>query len=125
MKRRCHPILQNPEQLAEAMPFDSIFLANQLAGNKRATLAYVPDVDLAHMIYVGHLFEACGYANQGFDIFLARGLRRGNADPEREEQDLATRDYPLPEVERMIRDGEIKDATTVAALGLLRLKGLL
>jgi hypothetical protein len=28
-------------------------------------------------------------------------------------------------IERMIRDGEIKDATTVAALGLLRLKGLL
>jgi len=25
----------------------------------------------------------------------------------------------------MIRDGEIKDGTTVAALGLLRLKGLL
>jgi len=25
----------------------------------------------------------------------------------------------------MIRDGEIKDATTVAAFGLLRLKGLL
>ena len=31
----------------------------------------------------------------------------------------------LAEVERMIREGEIKDATTVAALGLLRLKGLL
>jgi hypothetical protein len=29
------------------------------------------------------------------------------------------------EVERMIRDGEIMDATPVAALGLLRLKGLL
>jgi hypothetical protein len=28
-------------------------------------------------------------------------------------------------VERMIRGGEIKEATTIAALGLLRLKGLL
>jgi hypothetical protein len=35
-------------------------------------------------------------------------------------QDLVTRDFALSEVERMIRDGE-----TVAALGLLRLKGLL
>jgi ADP-ribose pyrophosphatase len=35
------------------------------------------------------------------------------------------RDFALAEVERMIRDGEIKDATTVAAFGLLRLKGLL
>lgn len=29
-----------------------------------------------------------------------------------------TRDFALSEVERMIRDGEIKDGTTVAALGL-------
>ena len=36
-----------------------------------------------------------------------------------------TRDFALSEVERMIRDGEIKDGTTVAALGLLRLKDLL
>ena len=33
--------------------------------------------------------------------------------------------FLLSEVERMIRDGEIKDATTVAAFGLLQLKGLL
>ncbi len=32
--------------------------------------------------------------------------------------------FPLSEVERMIREGEIKDATTVAALGLLRLEAL-
>jgi ADP-ribose pyrophosphatase len=36
-----------------------------------------------------------------------------------------TQDFALSEVERMIRDGEIKDATRVAALGLLRLKGWL
>ena len=36
-----------------------------------------------------------------------------------------TREFTLSEVERMIRDGEIKDATTIAAFGLLRLKGLL
>ena len=58
-------------------------------------------------------------------IFLATGLRHGDADPDHEEQDLVTRDFALSEVERMIRDGEIKDGTTVAALGLLRLKGLL
>src|SRR5215831_278590 len=72
-----------------------------------------------------HDFEACGYANQGFHIFLATGLRQGEANRGHEEQDLVTQDFALSEVERMIRDGEIKDATTVAALGLLRLKGLL
>ena len=77
------------------------------------------------MIYTGHLFEACGYSNKGFHIFLASGLLHGDADREHKEQDLITRDFALSEVERMIRDGEIKDATTVAALGLLRLKALL
>ena len=38
---------------------------------------------------------------------------------------MMTRAFAIGEVERMVRDGEIKDATTVAALGLLRLKGLL
>jgi ADP-ribose pyrophosphatase len=79
----------------------------------------------ASMTYAGHLFEACGYANQGYHIFLATGLRYGDANRGHEEQDLVTANFALSEVERMIRDGEIKDATTVAALGLLRLKGLL
>ena len=91
----------------------------------RAELREETGLESARMIYAGHLFEACGYSNQGFHIFLATGLRRGNADLEREEQDLVTREFTLSEVERMIRDGEIKDATTVAAFGLLRLKGLL
>src|SRR6516165_1247944 len=79
----------------------------------------------ARMTYAGHLFEAPGYATQGYHIFLATGLQRTEDDREREEQDLVTREFPLSEVERMIREGEIKDSTTVAALGLLRLKGLL
>ena len=76
------------------------------------------------MIHAGHLFEAYGYCTQGFHVFLATGLTRGPVDREHEEQDMVTRDFSLAEVERMIREGEIKDATTVAALGLLRLKSL-
>ena len=91
----------------------------------RGELQEETGLDAAHMTYVGHLFEACGYANQGFHIFLATGLRHGEANRGHEEQDLVAQDFALSEVERMIRDGEIKDATTVAALGLLRLKGLL
>ena len=59
------------------------------------------------------------------DLFLAIGLRRGDTDREHGEQDLVTQGFLLSEVERMIRGGEIKDATTVAAFGLLQLKGLL
>jgi ADP-ribose pyrophosphatase len=78
----------------------------------------------ARMTYAGCVFEAYGYSNRGYHIFLAGGLRRGPRDSEREEQDLVTQVFPISEVERMIRSGEIKDSTTIAALGLLRLKGL-
>lgn len=91
----------------------------------RGELREETGLDAASMTYVGHLFEAYGYSSQGYHIFIATGLRRGGADREHEEQDLVTQEIPLPEVERMVRDGEIKDATTVAALGLLRLRGLL
>jgi hypothetical protein len=55
---------------------------------------------------------------------VASDLRRGDDTREREEQDLVTQEFPLSDVERMIREAEIKDAATIAALGLLRMKRL-
>jgi 8-oxo-dGTP pyrophosphatase MutT (NUDIX family) len=91
----------------------------------RGELREETGLEAAEMVHAGHLFEAYGYATQGYHVFLATGLRLGEADQEHEEQDLVTGVFALAEVERMIRDGEIRDAGTVAALGLLRLKGLL
>ena len=71
------------------------------------------------------MFTAYGTMNQGFHVFLATGLTAGAAKLEAEEQDLITRAFPLAEVEEMMRDGVITDSITVAAFGLLRLKGLL
>ena len=48
----------------------------------RGELREETGLEAARMIYAGHLFEACGYSNQGFHIFFATGLRRGNADLE-------------------------------------------
>jgi ADP-ribose pyrophosphatase len=91
----------------------------------RGELQEETGLEAARRTYVGHLFEACGFSNQGYHIVLAEGLRPGDAHPDHEKQDLVSREFTLPEVERMIRDGEIKDATTVAVFRLLRLKGLL
>lgn len=77
------------------------------------------------MMHAGHLFEAYGYCNQGYHVYLATGLERGEAARDHEEQDLVAQAFPLAEVERMIRVGDIKDATTVAVFGLLRLKNLI
>lgn len=83
-------------------------------------------LDAAEMAYGGHLFQGYGYATQGYHVFRATGLRRDTAAvQEPEEQDLVTQAVLMAEGELMICDGSIKDATTVAALGLLRLKGLL
>lgn len=77
------------------------------------------------MTCVGHLFQGYGYATQGCRIFLARRLQRTTVQLDPEEQGLITRDFPLPEVVKMIENGQIKDAMTIAALALLRLKNLL
>jgi ADP-ribose pyrophosphatase len=79
----------------------------------------------AKMIFAGRLFQGYGYATQAYHVFLATGLRPGKADREHEEQDLINSTFRLAEVEQMICDGDIKDASTIAAFGLLRLKRLL
>ncbi|CTQ75437.1 NUDIX domain-containing protein [Roseibium alexandrii] len=68
---------------------------------------------------LGHLFEAYGYSNQGFDVFLAEGLTPGEVNRENTEQDMATAAFTRAEITDLIRSGDIKDAPTVAALGLL------
>jgi ADP-ribose pyrophosphatase len=72
----------------------------------------------------GHLYEGYGTMRQGFRVFLATGLTQGAPRPEVEEQDMVSRRFARAEVERMLRDGEIKDSVTLAAWGLLALKGL-
>jgi ADP-ribose pyrophosphatase len=75
--------------------------------------------------HVGRLFLGYGYSTQAYDVFFATNLQEGQAQLDAEEQGLVCRPFGAAAVETMIRDGTIKDATTVAAFGLLRLKGLL
>ena len=79
----------------------------------------------ATLIHAGYLHIGYGYSTQGYHIFLASGLTNGERDLDVEEAGLITRAFTLADVERMILDGTIKDATTIAALGLLRMKGLI
>lgn len=90
----------------------------------RAELLEETGLEAGQITHAGHLFQAYGYATQGYHIFVARHLRRGLQAITHEEQDLVSRLFSADAVIRAIGDGGIKDATTVAALGLLRLKGL-
>lgn len=78
----------------------------------------------AMMIHAGYLYEGYGTMDQGFHVFLALDLSEGPARPEHEEQDLVSRRVPRAELDRMMRETEIKDSVSVAAWGLLLMKGL-
>ncbi|MFL5257930.1 MAG: NUDIX domain-containing protein [Rhodopila sp.] len=79
----------------------------------------------ARMIHAGQIFQGPGYCNQRGHIFLATGLTRGETQREVTEQDMIARDFSLAELEAMIRDGVLLDGMSIAAFGLLRLKGLI
>ncbi len=91
----------------------------------RGELREEAGLEAGEMIHAGYLFECYGYSNQGCHIFLARQLTPAPRQLDHEEQGLVTRRFSAAEVAAMIESGAIRDATTVAALGLLMLKGLL
>jgi ADP-ribose pyrophosphatase len=107
-----------PQGSWESQAVDPLTLA-------KAELREETGLEAASMVHVGRMFENYGYSTQAFDLFLATGLEQHAAQLEVEEQGLITRAFPLRTAEAMICDGTIMDSTTVAAFGLLRLKGLL
>ncbi|MBG6147853.1 ADP-ribose pyrophosphatase [Labrenzia sp. EL_142] len=68
---------------------------------------------------LGHLYEAYGFSNQGFHVFLADQLKQGTLALDNEEQGMVTASFSRDELVEMITSGQIKDAPTIAALGLL------
>jgi len=77
------------------------------------------------MIHVGHLYLAYGFCTQGYNVFLATALEQQEPQREPEEQGLVSAWFELAVVDEMIRSGVIVDASTVAAMSLIRAKGLL
>lgn len=75
------------------------------------------------LIKLGHLFEAYGYSSQGMHVFLATELEPGRVNRDREEQDMITAAFSRKSLTEIICSGEITDAATVAALGLLTFYG--
>ena len=56
-----------------------------------------------------------GFLDESMQVFLARKLQRGAAQPEHDER-IATRFFPVAQAVRMALTGRIKDAKTIAAL---------
>jgi len=72
------------------------------------------------MTHLSTLQIAYGVMNQKQHVFLAEGLKQGEADPDVEEHDLEVRRVTVDAFEEMIVDGTIVDNCTVAAWGLYK-----
>lgn len=79
----------------------------------------------SEMHYVGFQYLAYGFCNQGYHIYVAKGLTQGEQKLDIEEEDLKIVPVSLSQLEAMIVSGEVKDASTCNAFGLARLKGLI
>ena len=77
------------------------------------------------MTFVATLLQGPGYSDQVGHVFLATGLRQGPLAREPSEQGMICHAMPLAELEAMIRAGTFPDGMSLAALGLLRIRGLL
>jgi len=56
-----------------------------------------------------------GFLNESMQVFLARRLKKGKAQPEEDER-IAIRFFPLSQAVRMAMTGKIQDAKTLASL---------
>jgi 8-oxo-dGDP phosphatase len=70
------------------------------------------------MVVLGQLDVAPGMSSQRGWVFVASGLTEGEHEREHEEQDMHSAWFSRAELERMIRDGEITDAQSLAAWAL-------
>jgi len=70
------------------------------------------------MIRLGMLWIGYGFVRQKQHVFLAMGLTPTETDPDPEEHDLVARTVALPEFERMMLEGEIRDNCTLSAWAL-------
>jgi 8-oxo-dGTP pyrophosphatase MutT (NUDIX family) len=72
--------------------------------------------------FLARIYIAYGFLNQPIHVFVASGLTQLDAQPEHEEQDIVRGSFTWSEFHQMVRDGEVTDSHTLAALSLLRLK---
>jgi ADP-ribose pyrophosphatase len=107
-----------PQGTLEARHADHVALACAELREETGLLA-------GQMLWVGKMFQGAGYCNQAGHVFLATDLTQHETEHDHEEQDMICREFPLATVEQMVVDGVIQDAISIAALGLLRLKGFL
>ena len=72
-------------------------------------------------VHLSEFYPTAGFCDEYVHLYLARGLTPGETDFDPTE-DLVTEEYPMEELIKMIKSGEIHDGKTVAGLALARLE---
>ena len=75
-------------------------------------------LDATEMTRLGMMWVAYGFTRQKQHVYLATGLTPGPGDRDAEEHDLVPRSFTIEEFEQMMREGAIRDTSTLAAWGL-------
>ena len=78
-----------------------------------------------NLTFLGNLWLAVGNSTQGCGIFLTEQVNKGKQQLEESEADLVTGVFTEQEIATMIKSGEIRSSTTVAAFGLYLSKSIL
>ena len=86
----------------------------------RGELAEETGLRAGEMKHLGRLHFAYGLTNQFVDIFRASALVAGEQALETTEEDLVVGTFSVADVDRMVRENEIRDAASVAAWHLAR-----
>ncbi|WP_433217602.1 NUDIX domain-containing protein [Microtetraspora malaysiensis] len=72
----------------------------------------------AQLDFLGRMDNSHGLSNQGFHVYLATGLARGEANREHSEQDMRQRWVHRTKFEQMILSGSVSDSCSIAAYTL-------
>ena len=62
-----------------------------------------------------YFFVSPGFLTESMHVFLATGLKKGQAQPEEDER-IAVRFFPIQQAVQMVMSGKIMDAKTIAPL---------
>jgi 8-oxo-dGTP pyrophosphatase MutT (NUDIX family) len=89
----------------------------------RGELAEETGLRAARVERIGSLYFAYGMSSQPVDLWLATGLEPGLQALEETEAGLRVGRFARADVERMVRDGEVRDAASVAAWHLATTRG--
>ena len=81
----------------------------------RAELQEETGMRAAEVRHLGFFYSAYGHSSQGCDLYLATDLTPGPPEREVTEQDMVHQWFSEADFRRMIREGDIVDAATIAA----------